>query len=100
MGLKRFERFARYAERRLVESVRDCGDDSPRSKAETTRAAVDGYSRLAGIGKTVYEAELVAERLRELFSGETKAPPPKIEIVLEDQAEQAGDEGPPEHSDE
>ena len=92
MGLKRFSRFANWAEQRLVESVKDCGEDKPRSKAETARAAVDGYAKLAGVSKILLDGKLNAIRVSELLRGgksdsaEDRAPV-VVEFVLEPQGD-------------
>jgi hypothetical protein len=95
MGLRRFNLFVRDAERRLMESVRDCENDKPRSKAETTRSAIDGYTKLAGIGKQLAEDQLAWQKVADYLSGRDAAreSPQKIEIVLEDQAEPPGEPG-------
>ncbi len=99
MGLKRYRRFMNYAERRLAESVRDCKDDNPRSKAETTRAASDGYHKLVSIAKTVHEDQFVAIKIAEHLTQGERAEGLEPRVIIQEAsidddsaAEQATDE--------
>lgn len=102
MGAARFDRFMREAGRRLNESVRDCKDASPCSKAETTRTAVEAFVKLESLGAQYLNEELATAKLAEMVmrsvDGDYAAPRVIIqEAPIDDdpQAEQATDEGAP-----